>query len=99
MEIESYKPDSVILKADLPGAGFVVFGDSYYPGWVCRSGGAEIPIYRANGLMRAVYLPAGEHVLEFSFEPPRFYLGLKLAAFGLLVSLALILAPLLGKKN
>jgi len=99
VEIQSYKPDSVVLKAELPGAGFVVVGDSYYPGWVCRSAGSELPIYRANGLMRAVYLPAGEHVLEFRFEPPRFYTGLKLAAFGFLVSLLFILAPLLPKKN
>ena len=81
----------------MAGAGFLVLGDSYYPGWVCRSNGQETPIYVANGLMRAVYLTGGEHRVEFRFEPPRYYLGLKLAVFGLVVSILLILAPFRGK--
>ncbi|MCA9780657.1 MAG: hypothetical protein KC800_28240, partial [Candidatus Eremiobacteraeota bacterium] len=95
--IETYQPDTVVLRAKMAGAGFLVLGDSYYPGWVCRSNGQETPIYVANGLMRAVYLTGGEHRVEFRFEPPRYYLGLKLAVFGLVVSILLILAPFRGK--
>jgi uncharacterized membrane protein YfhO len=38
--------------------------------------GQETPIYRANYLFRAVYVPAGQHSVDFVYRPRAFRLGL-----------------------
>ncbi|HEY9178151.1 MAG TPA: YfhO family protein, partial [Flavipsychrobacter sp.] len=70
--------------------GFAVFSDIYYPyGWKAYIDGEETPIYRANYLLRALKIPAGEHKIEFKFHPEKFYTGDKIA---MVSSLLLILA-------
>src|SRR5690606_485479 len=69
--------------------GFAVFSDIYYPhGWKAYIDGQETPIYRANFLLRALKIPAGEHKIEFKFHPQKFYTGDTIA---LVSSLLLIL--------
>lgn len=70
--------------------GFAVFSDIYYPhGWKAYIDGEETPIYRANYLLRALKIPAGEHKIEFRFHPEKFYTGDKIA---MVSSLLLLLA-------
>lgn len=70
--------------------GFAVFSDIYYPfGWKAYIDGTEAPIYKANYLLRALKIPAGEHKIEFKFHPEKFYTGDKVA---MVSSLLLILA-------
>ncbi len=57
------------------GDGFVVLSDQFYPGWRAYVDGRESPIYRANYLFRAVPVPAGEHVVEFTYQPVSVGLG------------------------
>jgi hypothetical protein len=73
--ITDYGLNQVRLTADLPQAGFVVLADSYYPGWRARVDGEETAVYRANSILRAVYLPAGRHEIEFYFRPLDFIWG------------------------
>lgn len=54
-----------------PGAGWIVLSDLDYPGWVSSIDGKEQTYFRANGLFRALCVPAGEHHVEFRFEPTR----------------------------
>jgi O-antigen/teichoic acid export membrane protein len=65
--------------------GWLVVGDAYFPGWkafVRPFGGEEseefeIPLYRANGALRSVYLPeAGQWTVRMVYSPMSFKLGL-----------------------
>jgi hypothetical protein len=58
---------SVSLSTSLPG--FVVLTDHFYPGWQALVDGVPQKIYKANLEARAVYIPAGKHLIEFNFEP------------------------------
>ncbi|TPW07319.1 MAG: hypothetical protein FD127_4502 [Acidimicrobiaceae bacterium] len=47
----------------------MVLHDVWHPWWTADVDGLEVPILRANVLFRAVYVPAGHHVLTFAFRP------------------------------
>ncbi len=85
--ILSYEPERVVISADLAADGYLVLTDAYYPGWRALVDGLETSIYRANLLFRAVYLPAGQHRVEFIYDPLSFKLG---AAISLVALLALV---------
>jgi uncharacterized membrane protein YfhO len=73
----------------------LVLTDKYDPDWKARVNGKEEKITRVNYLMRGVFLPAGEHDVVMSFEPPvkGLYVSLAGIGVGILVSLVLLLAP------
>ncbi|MFO0796301.1 MAG: hypothetical protein U0804_02425 [Gemmataceae bacterium] len=73
--ITEYRPNCVRMELTGDGGGFLVLADVWYPGWVCRVDGAEVPVERANHAFRAVQLPAGAKEAVFTFEPRSYRLG------------------------
>jgi hypothetical protein len=67
--------NDVTLKATLAQPGFVVLADAYYPGWQATIDGQPEPLYRANSVTRATYVPQGEHIIQYQFRPADFYVG------------------------
>ena len=77
-EIQVVGPDDpgrVELLADAPGGGWAVLHDAWYPGWQATLDGQAVPIYPADGIFRAVWVPAGRHTLVFSYAPRSFAAG------------------------
>ncbi len=74
--------------------GFLVFDESFSPGWHAWVDGEPKPIFRAYGLWMSVLLAnEGAHQVLFSYEPNSFRLGL----FVTLLSLTLFLVVLCRK--
>jgi Dolichyl-phosphate-mannose-protein mannosyltransferase len=69
VRIAAYRHSEVILEADSPQGGFVVLNDLWHPWWSADVEGAPAPVLKANVLFRAVEVPAGKHVVRFSFRP------------------------------
>jgi len=78
-------PNRIELTARGPGR--LVLSEVQYPGWKATIDGEEQEIKTAYGLLRSVYLPAGDHEVVFYFRPLTVYLGLGLLAIGLSVSI------------
>lgn len=74
-EIVRYENQRVQIQTSLNGPGILVLADSYYPGWRAYVNGSEERILRANLFFRGVPLAAGEHVVEFRYEPSSFKIG------------------------
>ena len=79
--IKLYRNDHVEINAQLSEPGILVLTDAFYPGWTARVDGKEQKILRANHLFRGVELPAGNHNVEFIYEPHSFKIGLVITAF------------------
>ena len=90
ISLTSYQPDELLYKYSAGSEKLVVFSEIYYPaGWKCYVDGIETPYFRANYVLRAMVLPAGEHEIRFSFEPESYKSGnrVSLAASVLLILL------------
>ncbi|HEY9778090.1 MAG TPA: YfhO family protein [Planktothrix sp.] len=74
----------------------LVLTDTYYPGWQASVDGSPVKTYRANGYFRGIVLPAGEHTVQFKYDPISFKIGLALAAA---MSLLLIAAALTAARD
>ena len=89
-EILQYEPDKVAVRAYAEHPGLLVLTDIYYPGWKANIDGKPVSIYQANGLVRAVYLDVGEHVVEFIYSPESFQAGAIITIFSFIALLSLV---------
>ena len=85
--VVAYEADLLIVRTQTADDGVLVLSEVAYPGWVATVDGTPAPIYVANGLLRAVPLPAGAHLVELRFESPTLRIGVavSLATAALLV--------------
>jgi hypothetical protein len=89
--VTAYGADDVRIHTSATGDAWLVLSDTYYPGWTAAVDGQPTPVLRGDVLFRVVALPAGEHDVEFRFEPASIRLGLPISIGALLV-LAIALA-------
>ena len=80
-----YTPDSITVRVTLERPGVLILSEVWYPGWEARADGQPLPIYRADGLLRAVYLQPGTHTIVFNYAPGTVKAGLALSVLGWLV--------------
>ena len=92
VEFTSYSPKHSVLKASAAAPAVLLVNDRYDPNWTVSVDGKPEAVLKANYLMRGVFLPPGQHTVEFRFEPPHGSLYVSLAACAVaLVLLALLL--------
>ena len=77
-------PNSVELAVDTPGGGWLVLADIWYPGWAAELDGQAAESYPANGVMRSVWVPPGQHTVSFHYRPVTFPIGIAISLVGLL---------------
>lgn len=93
IKLIEYQPNYLKYTATAAQAGVVVFSEIYYKdGWQAFLDGKPVDHFRANYILRAMNVPAGQHTIEFRFEPQEYALGNTIA----LVSSLLVLAGMLG---
>lgn len=74
---------SLSLRSETERPGLLLVSEAYYPGWRAWLDEREVPIHRANLMMRAVELPAGTHEIRFEFRPASVRFGAALSLLGL----------------
>lgn len=66
----SYAPDILEYKSTSQKEGLAVLSEIYYPyGWKAYIDGQRVPISRADWILRAIVIPAGEHQIKLVFDP------------------------------
>ncbi len=89
IKLDSYHPDHMVYSYSAPRDVVAVFSEVYYDkGWKMLVDGIEKPYFRADYILRAAQLPAGNHKVEFIFHPTSYYLGEKISLAGSLILLA-----------
>lgn len=76
IRLSSYAPNKLIYDYKTSRDELAVFSEIYYEkGWNAYVDGKKTPHFRADFVLRAMVLPAGDHKLEFRFEPKSYYTG------------------------
>ena len=97
--IAEYKTTRVTVNVSAKERSVLVLADAYYPGWKARLNGAEEELFPVYHTFRGVIVPAGESVVEFTYEPLSFRLGLAISTLALLGSAAACVTILVRAQN
>ena len=91
IELKNYQPNQLEFKTQSKTPQLAVFSEIYYPkGWKMLLDGKEVPYIKANYLLRAVFVPAGNHEVRMVFEPEVIEKGkmISMSAFGIFLLLS-----------
>jgi hypothetical protein len=89
IELTEYQPNKLKYSYSSASDQLTVFSEIYYDkGWNAYLDGKNVDHFRVNYVLRAMVVPAGNHEIEFRFEPKVFAVGEKVSFAG---SLLLIL--------
>lgn len=71
IDLVEYRPNYLRYEYSTPEEAVAVFSEIYYDkGWKAFIDGEETPYFRADYLLRAMQLPAGDHTVEWRFRAP-----------------------------
>ena len=66
----SYAPNHLTYKSHSANGGLAVFSEVYFPwGWKVSVDGKPVEMGRVNYVLRALQLPAGDHEIDFKYDP------------------------------
>lgn len=82
---ETHDSDKLVINYSSVQPGYLVVNDVYYPGWRAWLDDLSSPIIKANYILRAMLIPAGQHQVRFSYQPISFYIGLLITVSALLM--------------
>ncbi len=104
VKLKEYGLGDLTYTSNNAREGLAVFADIYYDkGWKAYVDGKETPIVKANYVLRAIKVPAGQHEIAFHFRPANFYNGQKAGLAGsiliMLLCGAALYQPLRQKKG
>ncbi|HCO84916.1 MAG TPA: hypothetical protein DIT95_15495, partial [Arenibacter sp.] len=76
IKLVEYKPNHLTYSSNNTNPGIAVFSEMYYPhGWNAYIDGNLKEHFEVNYVLRALEVPAGNHKIEFKFEPSLIKVG------------------------
>jgi hypothetical protein len=77
---------SVSVRVRAGADSLLVLSDVGYPGWRATLDGREAHVFQTDYALRGVRVPAGEHAVEFTFEPRSLRVGALVSACAMLAT-------------
>ena len=99
IKIKSFSPNLISLQVETKDGALLVLSEIFYkPGWKCRVDDKLVPIYQTNHILRSVYIPDGNHNVEFYYDSSDWKMAKFVSRFTFFSSI-LFLGLLLFRKN
>ncbi|MEO0470729.1 MAG: YfhO family protein [Bacteroidota bacterium] len=76
--LTDWKPNHLTYSTKVASPQVAIFSEVYYnsgKGWQAYLDGQKVDHFRANYILRGINVPAGEHTIEFKFEPGTYAFG------------------------
>ncbi|HTP09813.1 MAG TPA: hypothetical protein VMP08_16265, partial [Anaerolineae bacterium] len=97
VEIASWSPDHIVLRAD--GPGWLVLSEIVAPDWVAAVDGEATEILATDLTLRGIYVPWGKHEVTFDYQPRRVYAGVLISMFSLVAVIGTLIAKKVVRHN
>jgi len=91
-ELRELGPNALVARGGASKPSILVVADTVHPGWTASIDGKPAPTLIADGFMRAVALPPGNHTVRFQYRPVSFLVGLYLSMITAATLIAFFLA-------
>jgi len=82
-------PEIRRFQVSFPESADFVLKEQFFPGWTAYLDGRAIPIQLWNGAFQSIRVPAGDHKLDFRYEPRSLKIGAWISAISALLLIAL----------
>ena len=70
------KPGNITIHFKAKEKGFLVYSESFYPGWVAKMDRKDVKLFMADSLVKGVIVSEpGNHTLTLSYKPKSFYIS------------------------
>ena len=101
IQLKQRQNDAISYSFKAATAQFVVFSEIYYTaGWNAYLDGQKTDYVKTNYTLRGMYVPAGNHTIDFKFEPASYNTGRTITIWStILIYLAIVLAIVLYIKK
>jgi hypothetical protein len=91
IKLTEYRANYLKYASSAKTEQLAVFSEVYYDkGWQAYIDNKPVSHFRADYLVRAMRVPAGNHTIEFKFHPASYYTGEKVALASSLILILLI---------
>jgi hypothetical protein len=88
--IVHYGSSEMTINVSASAAGYLVLSEVWYPGWRAKVNDQGTNVYRANGALRAVSIPAGESTVRLWFAPMTWRWGVGAFLVGVIATVILL---------
>lgn len=100
IQLTFHKPNHLKYSSKNANDGFAVFSEMYYKnGWIASIDGKETPIYKVDYALRGINIPAGNHKIEFKFEPQVVKTGSTIALISTIGMILVIIGGIYFEKK
>jgi len=100
VRILSYEPQRIVIQTKAPDPAYLWLSELRYPGWQAFVDGSREEVLVSDGILRAVDLGAGGHIVDFRFRPRAVAAGLAGTASGvILVAIVVVLSLYRGRPS
>ena len=90
-QVIAFTANEISLRAYAAGDGLLVLSEVNYPGWQASLDGAPTRLVTANGILRGIWLPPGEHVIQLWYAPLTFRAGLAASALAVVLGAGVLI--------
>lgn len=93
--MDKYRPNKLVYTSKSEKDQLAVFSEIYYqPGWNATIDGQPADHFRADWILRAMKIPAGEHKIVFEFRPQGYITASYISTFSSFLILLLLIAAI-----
>lgn len=93
IQLKDYENDRISYAYQSASPSVAIFSEVYYPyGWQAFVDGKVSDYFKTDYLLRGMYLPAGQHEIEFKFDPQSYSTGRMITIIATILVYLLVIA-------
>lgn len=99
IRIISIQSQKIIIEIESPEDGWLEDAETWYPGWTATVDNNSTEVLHSNYIFRVVRVPAGKHIVTFTFSPSSLLIGAIVTVVSLIIILFVSVTIFIKKRK